>query len=468
MSSLLALRRVMATTRALRAPTAASRRSFVSNQQQPRKNNNKTTGAAASSPAPAGAQTTANSQQPVSRLVNQPGGSPPSSGPPHAPSGDSAFAKLASAFQNPATRWPLVIVSAFAVVGLVSSLIQRGKDEAPAEPPAQNDAHARVFQIVKEAAEDDEQGVDVDDDDDLVGVPTPAGEPTAEQARGKLEDTPLHVAPADAGAAAPQAGAEQATANGASTSAGGADSAAAGDAGGDAPEAAAANETVGATAATAGNDASPGAGAASGAGQVDVEEHVTVSNWAGTHSVEAAYVASPTTALALERLVQEAHAAGRKLRPVGNALSPNGIGFDAGGMVSLAHLDDVISVDPERREVTVRAGARVSQVLAALKPFGLTLQNFSSVQEQQMGGWTQARGCRGGCCCRCCCCFCCCCFVVAARLPELLAMTGAQSYDQHSTKGGGHGVEHVWDVVLWSIDCVVQALEETDAGSTRQ
>jgi hypothetical protein len=50
-----------------------------------------------------------------------------------------------------------------------------------------------------------------------------------------------------------------------------------------------------------------------------------------------------------------------------------------------------------------------------------------------------------------------------ARLPELLALTGEHSYDQSATKGDGNGVEHVWNVVLWSIDCVVQALEETIA-----
>lgn len=31
------------------------------------------------------------------------------------------------------------------------------------------------------------------------------------------------------------------------------------------------------------------------------------------------------------------------------------------------------------------------QVLEALAKHGLTLQNFSSVQEQQMGGWTQVQ-----------------------------------------------------------------------------
>ena len=37
----------------------------------------------------------------------------------------------------------------------------------------------------------------------------------------------------------------------------------------------------------------------------------------------------------------------------------------------------------------MQAGARVSQILAALKEQGLTLENFSSITEQQVGGWTQ-------------------------------------------------------------------------------
>ncbi|KAJ1473245.1 hypothetical protein T484DRAFT_1637252, partial [Baffinella frigidus] len=41
------------------------------------------------------------------------------------------------------------------------------------------------------------------------------------------------------------------------------------------------------------------------------------------------------------------------------------------------------------RQVTVQAGARVSQVLEALRPHGLTLQNLASINEQQVGGFIQ-------------------------------------------------------------------------------
>jgi L-galactono-1,4-lactone dehydrogenase len=41
--------------------------------------------------------------------------------------------------------------------------------------------------------------------------------------------------------------------------------------------------------------------------------------------------------------------------------------------------------------VTVQAGARVQAVADALKPYGLTLRNYASVREQQVGGFVQVR-----------------------------------------------------------------------------
>lgn len=54
--------------------------------------------------------------------------------------------------------------------------------------------------------------------------------------------------------------------------------------------------------------------------------------------------------------------AGQKLRCVGSGLSPNGLAFNEEGMVSLALLDKIISIDRERMRVTVQAGARVEEV----------------------------------------------------------------------------------------------------------
>lgn len=43
-------------------------------------------------------------------------------------------------------------------------------------------------------------------------------------------------------------------------------------------------------------------------------------------------------------------------------------------------------------QVTVQAGCRVQQLADALKPHGLTLQNYASIREQQIGGFTQVGG----------------------------------------------------------------------------
>jgi len=115
-----------------------------------------------------------------------------------------------------------------------------------------------------------------------------------------------------------------------------------------------------------------------------------VSNWSGTHEARPALLYAPESEEDVEAIVREAHRAGRRLRAVGGALSPNGLGLSDGqGMVSLALLDQVLSVDAARREVTVQAGARVQSVADHLRPLGLTLQNYASIREQHVAGFTQ-------------------------------------------------------------------------------
>lgn len=60
-------------------------------------------------------------------------------------------------------------------------------------------------------------------------------------------------------------------------------------------------------------------------------------------------------------------------------------------MVSLALMDKVLDVDTANDRVTVQAGARVQEVVEAIRPYGLTLQNYASIREQSIGGFTQVR-----------------------------------------------------------------------------
>ena len=121
----------------------------------------------------------------------------------------------------------------------------------------------------------------------------------------------------------------------------------------------------------------------------DEGDEQTFVNWSGTHQVTTRRFLQPENIEELERLVMKSHVNKAKLRVMGAGLSPNGIGHDAEGMLSLALMDKVLYVDNRKCQVTVQAGARVSQVLEALKPHGLTLQNLASINEQQIGGFVQ-------------------------------------------------------------------------------
>mmetsp|Transcript_322 Transcript_322/g.561 ORF Transcript_322/g.561 Transcript_322/m.561 type:complete len:603 (+) Transcript_322:83-1891(+) len=121
------------------------------------------------------------------------------------------------------------------------------------------------------------------------------------------------------------------------------------------------------------------------------DETTVLLNWSGTHAVSVHNDSfwEPETIEELEAIVKKCHENRRPVRPLGSALSPNGLAFHPGGMVSLTNLDKIINVDKENMTVTVQAGARVSQVVDALRPYGLTLPNLASIAEQQMGGFIQ-------------------------------------------------------------------------------
>ncbi|ONM19844.1 galactono lactone dehydrogenase1 [Zea mays] len=119
------------------------------------------------------------------------------------------------------------------------------------------------------------------------------------------------------------------------------------------------------------------------------EDLHAVSNWSGTHEVHARVLLQPDSLPALEGALAAAHKERRKLRPLGSGLSPNGIALSRAGMVNLALMDKVLDVDAKKKTVTVQAGIRVAELVDALREHGLTLQNFASIREQQVGGFTQ-------------------------------------------------------------------------------
>ncbi|GMH20189.1 hypothetical protein Nepgr_022030 [Nepenthes gracilis] len=119
------------------------------------------------------------------------------------------------------------------------------------------------------------------------------------------------------------------------------------------------------------------------------EDLHTVTNWSGTHEVHTRNFFQPESLPDLEQIVKESNEKKRKIRPVGSGLSPNGIGLSRAGMVNLALMDKVLEVDKEKKRVRVQAGIRVQQLVDGIKEYGLTLQNFASIREQQIGGIVQ-------------------------------------------------------------------------------
>ncbi|KAJ9181024.1 hypothetical protein P3X46_009200 [Hevea brasiliensis] len=119
------------------------------------------------------------------------------------------------------------------------------------------------------------------------------------------------------------------------------------------------------------------------------EDLHTVSNWSGTHEVQTRAFHQPEDLQQLEELVKESNEKKAKIRPVGSGLSPNGIGLARAGMVNLALMDKILEVDKEKKRVRVQAGIRVQQLVDGIKEYGITLQNFASIREQQIGGIVQ-------------------------------------------------------------------------------
>eukprot|EP00611_Tribonema_gayanum_P025442 TRINITY_DN5785_c0_g1_i1.p1 TRINITY_DN5785_c0_g1~~TRINITY_DN5785_c0_g1_i1.p1 ORF type:complete len:585 (+),score=155.44 TRINITY_DN5785_c0_g1_i1:226-1755(+) len=131
------------------------------------------------------------------------------------------------------------------------------------------------------------------------------------------------------------------------------------------------------------------AGAAGAAAACSADTSEDVENWSSTHKVTTKLYLKPESTEEVEQIIAGAHKADTKVRVVGNALSPNAIGLSTETMLTLALCDKVLSVDPIQKTVRVQAGARVQQVVDALTPYNLTLQNYASISEQQIGGFLQ-------------------------------------------------------------------------------
>lgn len=131
-------------------------------------------------------------------------------------------------------------------------------------------------------------------------------------------------------------------------------------------------------------------------------------NWSGTHKREKVRKITPHSEEEVIRILSEVRNHNLlissssststnedekiRIRPVGSGLSPNGLGLcnENGYVMDLGcYMDSILEINKEEKTVRVQSGATVGKVLDALKEHGLTLPNLASINEQQIGGFTQ-------------------------------------------------------------------------------
>lgn len=80
----------------------------------------------------------------------------------------------------------------------------------------------------------------------------------------------------------------------------------------------------------------------------------------------------------VELIIREAHNSGKRVRVVGNALSPNGLGLSEDAMLSLGQCDRVLHVDKKKGTVTVEVRTAVWRVALVFFAPGIINVLFAS------------------------------------------------------------------------------------------
>src|SRR5436190_6563087 len=105
-------------------------------------------------------------------------------------------------------------------------------------------------------------------------------------------------------------------------------------------------------------------------------------NWADNYTYHATQLHKPETIVQIQELVHRS----RKLKALGTRHSFNDIADSPETLVSLEHLNHVLTLDRERRTVTVEAGIRYGQLAEWLHREGFALHNLASLPHISVAG----------------------------------------------------------------------------------
>ncbi len=109
-------------------------------------------------------------------------------------------------------------------------------------------------------------------------------------------------------------------------------------------------------------------------------------NWAKNQRSVPIARHTPADEAAIVALVREVRERGESLRVVGAGHSWSDAALTDRHLVSLDRHAGIVAVDRERLRVTVKAGTRLFDLVAALHAHGLALENLGSIAEQSVAG----------------------------------------------------------------------------------
>ncbi|MDQ1128110.1 D-arabinono-1,4-lactone oxidase [Microbacterium sp. SORGH_AS_0888] len=109
-------------------------------------------------------------------------------------------------------------------------------------------------------------------------------------------------------------------------------------------------------------------------------------NWARSASVRPVRIEFPASTAAVQRAVRAAAARGLPVKAVGSGHSFSEIAVAPGILLDLRDLTGLVSVDRERRRVTLRAGTRLRQIPHLLAPYGWAMTNLGDIDRQTIAG----------------------------------------------------------------------------------
>ncbi|KAJ7619527.1 D-arabinono-1,4-lactone oxidase-domain-containing protein [Roridomyces roridus] len=109
-------------------------------------------------------------------------------------------------------------------------------------------------------------------------------------------------------------------------------------------------------------------------------------NWGRTFSAHPQVVFHPRTVTDCRLALELARRDARVLRPVGIGHSPSDLACTDDYMLNMTSMNRVLRVDTEKCFVEAEAGIILTDLHAALEPYGLAMRNLGSISDQTLAG----------------------------------------------------------------------------------